>query len=325
MAQSSLNISLPTLDGDPQIMEYFEQQFNNIIKINKLSEIEAITLLKSKMVGAALKFYIEAPYLHTISKSSELIQKLKLYFVQPSHTGVIQEFESLNLRQNESIGNLAHRINILTAKVYPNIKNKEALQEIKLSKLLNAVPNTIKVKLIEAKLQSFDDAIDFATNLYNEYSQHNMINMLVPNDVVQDNRNNEFVNAIYEDTQQGGKNVNKQVQYQKRGPNKQKFQRDNFQNYKFKNNSHRRERHYLRNQIICQICQKKGHTANICFRYTDLLQGQQKFEPRGGSRRKYNNSRQDFDEYNENNFANRQNFNKGEPSNSNNYAFPNCR
>jgi hypothetical protein len=165
-APKNFHISLNDYDGDATTFNFFREQFSSIVHINNLSKNEACTLLKSKLKGAALKYLIEAPDIQHINDHELLLDKLKLFFVHDHSHNSIADLQNLTLLPGENIVNLAHRIRILTRKVYPNIADTDALQSIQLVSFLQALPTHIKARVVDAKFIKFDDAVSFAHQLY---------------------------------------------------------------------------------------------------------------------------------------------------------------
>lgn len=75
-------INVINFDGDFEILPFFFDQIRSVAKINKYNDQTAITLLKSKLSGSALKFLTQRP---DLLKSNDLdyIEKEFLNFFSP--------------------------------------------------------------------------------------------------------------------------------------------------------------------------------------------------------------------------------------------------
>jgi hypothetical protein len=165
-SNNAINIHVPTFDGDSELVEFFFEQIDDLIKVNNWSNDHAVLFLKSKLSGAALKFYIQSPEFKNRPDFRVIKSKFCSFFAPSSHN-VNYDFNSLKLEANESIVSFAHRLDVSFRKLYPNLDNEAALEQIKIVKFIDAMPYEIKVKLYELKSSSFNENVLKAENLIN--------------------------------------------------------------------------------------------------------------------------------------------------------------
>jgi hypothetical protein len=60
-------IKVTPFDGDPQKVDFFREQIEAVVKLNNLSDEEALNLIKSKLNNAALQYYIDSPSLKLVT------------------------------------------------------------------------------------------------------------------------------------------------------------------------------------------------------------------------------------------------------------------
>jgi hypothetical protein len=272
----SINIHLNDFEGDAATFHFFKTQFLNIVKINGLSKTEACTLLKSKLRGAALKYVIEAPDIQEIEDHDLLLDKLQVFFVNFVSNNSLTDLQNLALLPGENIVNLAHRIRVLTRKVYPSITNVEALQSIQLVSFLQAVPIHIKARVVDSKLTNFEDAVKFANDLYEQYARNNCLNVIQPDvnnacssQVVLEQLQqqiNVLTNAEYPNTRNDNNTFNQQR------PQQTNRRSSNFRNQFNRNNS---DRHLRFKASTCHFCGKRGHLMKSCRQFLHTIRNNQ--------------------------------------------------
>lgn len=265
-------ISVTPFEGDPNKFSFFEEQINSIINLNKLENHEALVYVKSKLTGAALQYYIESPILQNITNVNEFLTNLKNFFVPHVKSTAVHELQHITMLPNENIQSLAHRISCLTKIVYPNITHDESLQNLMLVSLLNAIPNSIKVKLVEANCKTFTQAVAHAETLFQVYARHNILNFLVdtPSTVT-----NEIAQLQAEVNHLKAHNVNSSSLPDAKtphSPEKRQFHKNRNTNLNFvkKNKYKNSQQQYTSNNrkpIVCHYCNKVGHTLNRCFKF----------------------------------------------------------
>lgn len=268
-ANRHLAINVTPFEGDPHKFNFFNEQLLSVIKLNKLNDEEALLLAKSKLTGAALQYYIESPILQNIKKVDELLCTLKKFFIPHVNSNAVQDLKNITMLPNENIQSLAHRISRLTYEVYPQLTHAESLQQLMMVSLLNAIPNSIKVKIVENKCKSFDEAINLAETLFETYTRHNILNYLIdtPSNSLNTqvnqlqaevnflktnvNRNNESENL-------GKQKVNSEVSSHK--PSSWKSRESNFRAVRKQQN----DSHNFKPKVSCHYCLKAGHIKRFC-------------------------------------------------------------
>lgn len=290
MAQESTQkflISIPNFNGDPSAFNFFKEQFCSMVEINKLSDANALAYLKSRLSGPALSFYVESPHLHAITDPKQLLKELGEFFPEPPDNNAVQDFNSIQLLPGENIPSLAHRIKRLTAKVYPLIKDEIALQQVMLVKFMQAIPPTLKVKVIESKQDSFDKAVTFAHQLHRQYAANAILNHLTDFP----HTGNSVVASLQQQVHLLETKVNNPTHPSppQRNDNQHSVQAHRTQHLRFRNHGSRREltrkkfNNHSRSGIRCQFCSKPGHVLRNCFKF------QQQY-PTTNLHKKYSNS-----------------------------------
>lgn len=264
-------INVNNFDGDPAMLTFFTEQVSNIITINSLKEPEALAFIKSKLYGPALQFYIDSPELKNIDNHKEFLKKLEDFFQVTPVSDALAQLNEIKLLPAENITSLAHRINKLTLLAFPNISDRQAQKNIMINYLYAAIPPTIKVKLLEKNLTDFDQIVQTAQNLFNQYARHNILNLLIP---ASNHENTEILNTLHSEIKELKNSIQKQQVPQSQispqlrstfsrkhanesslGKNQSFFPRQRQQNI-FKH----------KNTISCHYCGRQGHIRRNCWR-----------------------------------------------------------
>lgn len=261
-------ISIAPFDGDPLKFDFFEEQVTSVCSVNSLSPEEALMFTKSKLVGAALQFYIESPILKEVTCHKQLLKAIKDFFVSHAQSAAVEELKQIIMLPNENIQSVAHRITKLTKSVYPSITDKSALQQIKLVTFMQAIPNPIKVKLVEKQCKSFDDAVEHAKSLFEQYSKHNILNYLVGSqstlgDVTTVTREVNLIRHNNEPDKNKIPESGRKKKHQYRSFTKD---RNNSVRHQTRFSRHRQNFNQFQNKrpFRCSYCNMEGHTANFC-------------------------------------------------------------
>ncbi|XP_054712933.1 neither inactivation nor afterpotential protein C-like [Uloborus diversus] len=166
-------VHIDPFEGDPSQLEFFCETVDDIINVNNWSGDRAIIFLKSKLKNAALQFFLESPSLRKTKDHTVILAALKDFFKHEARV-TMADFHQLAMKPNESMKNLAHRISRVTSMVF-SLPQGEALNKIKLQKLLELVPPDIRIKLLEAKIESFDEAVARANDLQELFIQASLL------------------------------------------------------------------------------------------------------------------------------------------------------
>jgi outer membrane murein-binding lipoprotein Lpp len=287
--QPAFSVNINPFDGDPSYLKFFFVLLQESAKINSWTNEQTILCLKSKLTGAALKYLLETPEL-MVTNDIELIQSsFQNFFGQKSTNSAFTEFNNLIILPDESVKHFAHRLNVTTRDAYPDISDQNALNSIKLNKLLSSLPTNLRIKLREENIRDFQKATTRAQEL-----QDIILNELLPNNssaqcinTISANLANltSKVDSLAQNHTQTHKQNNQAHSYSNNNfNNRNSFKtknfrsRNNFSNFKNRNNQ----------SIVCQLCFKPGHKALTCFKYVNRQRREQRqhpdyYRPRGSN------------------------------------------
>lgn len=168
---NALLLNINPFDGDPGLLNFFFEQINDLKSCNKWSEIQTIAFLKTKLSGVALRYFIESSAFRSANSVEEIKQLFSSFFRSDSNVVAEQQLANFKLLPGETIRNLAHRLNVLIARVYPTISDVTALNAIKKNKFLESIPVNIRVKLLEYNIDSYDETVAKAQHLQDIFAQ----------------------------------------------------------------------------------------------------------------------------------------------------------
>jgi hypothetical protein len=304
---STFNVHINSFDGDPNYVKFFFVLLHESAKINKWTNEQTLLFLKSKLTGAALKYFLETPNLMLTDDITLIQNKFETFFCEKSNNSAFTEFNNLSLLPEESITHFSHRLNVITTNAYPDITDQNALNSIKLNKFLASLPTNLRIKLREEKVISFENAMCRAQELQQIFNSE-----LQP----KSNQNN-YINAISTSlanltdkvdalTQNNTNSRNNRTL--REGDQEQDYaqNRHNYRNsYKSRNFS-RSNRRFIGNRnvqpIVCQLCFKQGHKANTCVRYVQRRGPRQHpahFRSRGNNNNYNNYNNRNFQRFND--------------------------
>lgn len=313
---STFNVHINSFDGDPNYVKFFFVLLHESAKINKWTNEQTLLFLKSKLTGAALKYFLETPNLMLTEDITLIQNKFETFFCEKANNSAFSEFNNLSLLPDESITHFSHRLNVITTNAYPDITDQNALNSIKLNKFLASLPTNLRIKLREEKVISFENAMCRAQELQQIFNSE-----LQPN-----NNQNNCINAISTSLANLTDKVDALTQNNKNSHNTQNLRegnqtqeyvqnRHNYRNsFKSRNFPHSNSR-VISNRnaqpIVCQLCLKQGHKANTCFRYLQR-RGPRQHPAHFRSRHNNNNNINNYNNYNNRNqqrFNNQENLN----------------
>jgi hypothetical protein len=195
-------ITINSYSGDSSSVEFFFKQIKQVQNINNWPNEYAILFLQSKLTGAALRFFLENP----IVRNSQDIELIEKHFVQffgtvTSPQIALLELNNVKYSAGETIRNLAHRIDSLVHKIYTSITDHNSLETIKKTHFINSLPQDIKIKILQEKINGYTDIVDRAQELQN-IEQCSAIS--IPNDNISDHNLqltslNEEIHALRQD------------------------------------------------------------------------------------------------------------------------------
>lgn len=283
-------------DGDPSMLNFFFTQIRELANINSWNSQKAVSFFKSKLCGAALKFYIQSEQCQNATQLDELDRIFKSFFVHESHQTSILELASFSLLPGESIRSLAHRLDNLVQKIYHKVNDKSSILAIKHIHLVKALPVSISNKLLEENVDNYECAVKRAQQLQDIYANNsnnagnskldeltkqvqNMsekINFINQTNDTQDDKNKYRDRKIDERTDRSNfqrRGRGRGIHYNHR-PNR------NFFSQKHTTNTHVRDRphgnlHFQNrnNQFVitCQFCGLRGHHLARCFKFKKMM------------------------------------------------------
>lgn len=269
---SSFSITINPFNGDSEYVEHFFSLIKDNAKINKWSNEQSLLFLKSKLLGPALKYFLENPDFAICNDIQSIEQKFKEFFCQKSAVISIVDFDKLIFMPNESVKHFAHRLQVITSKVYSDISDDKALNAIKFNKFMSALQPNLRIKLREENICNFTEAVKRAQSLQEILENESIYNQTNSQSInaisTQLNNLNDKINALTANStetqpenaeQRNLKHQNNHRPVYTRN-NRNSNRNSNFQSARF----HTRRR--VEN-IKCQICGKLNHTADKCFRY----------------------------------------------------------
>lgn len=143
------NFGLPEFSGEPDKLDWFIQQARELVALNKYDDKCALYLLRSKLSGAALHYFQNSPECRAVDKFELALEKLVKFFgEEASPSADLARFQNITMQPGESVRNLAHRIDLAAHKAYSFINDQNALSKIKSLQLLNAIPLSLREKIM---------------------------------------------------------------------------------------------------------------------------------------------------------------------------------
>lgn len=167
MANNSTFIpKITPFDGDSSMVTFFFDQVKEIANVNQWDRQKTILFLKSNLIGTALQYFIHSDCAN-VGKSLEDIRKsFSEYFTDNSPHVSILDLASFKMRPGESVKALAHRLETLINRIYPNVPDKESLRQIKRIHLIQALPSHIRIRLLEENILSFEETVNRGQELF---------------------------------------------------------------------------------------------------------------------------------------------------------------
>ena len=158
--------NITSFDGDSVTMNFFLKQVEEISLINKWTPDKKLFFLKSKLVGTALTFAIQAENNYPRQTYEQFKKALVDFFSNDNPQASIMELTAFHMLPNENIRSLTYRLENLINKVYPDIPDSESLLKIKKTHLLQALPQAIKIKILEENITDFKKIAKRAQELF---------------------------------------------------------------------------------------------------------------------------------------------------------------
>lgn len=166
------NFSIDNFYGDANNINWFSDQIKELKKLNNWSDQAALFYLKSKLKGSAQSFFASSPACQKVQTLQEALDILKDFFGEQTSSSVhINKFNNISILPQESVRNLAHRIETAAHSAYNFIQNEEALNKIKSIQFINALPKQFHADLLFENPSEFHKIVQKAITL-ESFSSH---------------------------------------------------------------------------------------------------------------------------------------------------------
>lgn len=272
--RDNFRVDISPYDGDPTTLQFFKEQIKELASINSWTKPQTLSFIKSKLTGSALKFYVEAHHLKTITDVDTLFKELEQFFCSSSKATAIHSLNLVSLLPRETVRNLAHRINVLVQKVHAEVTDQNALNSIKYTKLLTALPQDIRMKIMETNIKDFDRAVNRAQQL-----QDLSIENLVLNQVCTTEEPSSFQAELHalRETVEELKNQRKTDETQKTDSSPVRRRMPETQP---RRNYDRRWMPEMQfRQFYCYFCGRNGHKIKDCREHKRFIQNRDDRQP----------------------------------------------
>lgn len=273
--------NIPAFDGSPTQLEFFFRNLERLQLNNNLTDNEIISHLVNKLEGKAKEFFITCPELQSQNiKLRDIKEKFAFYFRKQSLALSQFQYQNLKLGAGESVIQLSHKIDCLVVDIYPTITDKNALDSIKLAKLLESLPDYIRIDLEKENINKYHIATERAQTLL-DISQNHITSSYAHNiDALQKSiRNieskfdsilhkaseNQAVNNIQSDRVKCDKSIQKRTKWYPRKAGHQNYQYNRQNSRHFPN--YDRRNFINKPKVFCQYCGKPNHILKNCFKF----------------------------------------------------------
>lgn len=158
-------------DGDAETCKFYFEQFDNIAEMANLDEKQKVTILKSKLTGAARKFLIADPELVLTSSYSKIKAKFLEFFTEDSSlVDLNMKFGQLRMRENERVKDFSERLRIagvqfIGGNALISAETNEMFDKILLSKFLEGLVPELQRDVILKSPESFREAVTIANKI----------------------------------------------------------------------------------------------------------------------------------------------------------------
>lgn len=163
---SSIDLKLTPFDGDADSLEFFISEVKDLAKIRKWNDQEMLFYAKRSLVGPAYKFLTNISTYTDIKTSNQLFAALRTHFPFKDPHQARQELTNFKRQADESIRHMAHRLDALTHKAYPDA-SEETRNTIKQEKFLMNIPHSIRTHILQAGIEAYPETVNKAVHLQN--------------------------------------------------------------------------------------------------------------------------------------------------------------
>lgn len=288
------NFKTQPFDGNPDDLNFFINQIKDIARIQNWSDDVILAYTISHLGGKARQLISQKLDFSPFESSDHLFEDLKSYFSQTSVASHIREYESLQMLPHEAISNLSHRLEFLTHKIYKNVSDPQALDQIKYVKFLQIIPPNYRLLILQNNITTYKLAVDKARlaqdcEIQNSVLSNTLTNtekdrfselaeqvnslQTTINKFSEGTKVNEPVNEKSTNSRSNFNFRNKRTQHNNFHSKRGNFRRDN---YKYSRGNRLNFRHPHRNHnahntqvtqpenVTCQLCLCMGHSARQC-------------------------------------------------------------
>jgi hypothetical protein len=289
---SMFSVQINPFDGTPSYAKFFFSLIKESSKINQWTNDQTILFLKSKLTGPALKFLLENDNLMLTNDINLIQAKFLDFFAEKSSTSAFTDFNNLNILPEESIKHFSHRLNVITKSAYPNVIDQSALDSIKLNKFFSVLPTNLRIKLREEKINDFQLAVSRGQELQ-DIMQHELLTHTSSTHCINTISANiaDLSSKIDSLTQQKHDTTTHENNVSERNSYNQHSHRNNFKARRFSRaNNFSFPRNRGNHNVVCQLCFKNGHKANVCFKYVNARQQTRQYTTHCRPRGRFNNN-----------------------------------
>lgn len=261
------NFNIEPYFGDSSSLQWFISQVRELKDINRWNDRAALFFLKSKLRGSAQTFFQTSPSCKQVETFEEACQILCNFFGdKQAPASAIASFNSIVMLPNESLKNLAYRIEIAAHAAYNFIENDEALNKIKSIQLLNALPVALKTQLVFEDHADFNQLVEKASMIHDLTQSTAQINHIGSSSSSAHNDIADLKNQVEQLTDVVQTLISKCSIC--RGDHKV----DDCPQLKSKQSDRLQRNVPMNSQVICQFCNRKGHIMPKCYRYLESIQ-----------------------------------------------------
>lgn len=256
----TFHLSVSPFSGEPEFVNFFFKSVSDLAELNGWSEDQALAFCRSRLEGAALKFYVSSEAAQNATELDQLQLIFASFFRPQSKQQAILELQSIKLLPQETIVSLAQRIDTLIKRAHPEIIDSIALDSVKLPVFLNAIPQTFKFKILENSIDIYTQAVAKAQLLQDLQVQSCSFSTAPTNPMI--DSLSQAVNHIKQNVADLSSKIdNNNKVTKKQESNLKSFSKPNTSRANFKS----------RNQLVCQFCNKRFHALSSCFKFKAML------------------------------------------------------
>lgn len=249
MAKSvPLRLDVTSFSGDPEFLEFFIEQCNSKIKYCKWDNEKALTYIKSKLSGHALKFYVSSVPCRRSNTPNELFEIFRKHFKTESASSIAVQYNSIQFEPTESVNTFANRLESVVRKRFPQLP-EASIAEILAAKFTDLIPTHLKIYLHTQKITIFEEMVESAST-YQDILQSSALPSNTSNNLLPSyNIIHNFSTIPESQSAQNNRSISPTPSTS--------------------NLSSSAQVHHIssRNvEVVCQWCSKPNHTAQKCFR-----------------------------------------------------------